>query len=70
MNHITSTLFDEQPIYSDRIFTRVQVESLLSAVRGKTLEEVDVKGVLSEAVKVRPDKVEEVLQEMLLRYLS
>ena len=57
MNNITSTLFDELAISSDRIFTREKVDSLLSAVRGKTLEEVDVKGVLNEAVRVRPDKV-------------
>ena len=57
MNNTSSVLFQEENVYSDRVFTRKQVEDLLSAVRGKTLHEADVNGVLDEAVRVRPDKV-------------
>ena len=57
MNNTPSVLFHAENICSDRVFTRKQVEDLLSAVRGKTLHEADVNGVLDEAVRVRPDKV-------------
>ena len=57
MNNTSSVLFQEENICLDRVFTRKQVEDLLSAVRGKTLHEADVNGVLDEAVRVRPDKV-------------
>lgn len=54
---IPSQLFNELPTSSNRVFTREQVDSLLNAVRGRTLGEVDVCGVLEDAVKNRPDKV-------------
>lgn len=58
MNNTAPSLFGhEENISSDRIFTREQVDMLLSAVRGKTLHEADVEGVLDGAVKARPDKV-------------
>lgn len=50
-------LHNELQTSSNRVFTREQVESRLTAVRGRTLGEIDVCGVLEEAVKHRPDKV-------------
>ena len=44
-------------IPQDRLFTREQVDTLLLEVTGKTLGEVDIKGVIDEFERTRPDKV-------------
>lgn len=43
---------------TDRQFSREKIDALLNAVREKTLGEVDVKGVIKNAVETRPDKVQ------------
>ena len=54
---VQSQPFTEFSRSSNRVFSREQVDSLLTAVRGRTLGEVDICGILEEAVKHRPDKV-------------
>ena len=44
-------------IPQDRLFTREQIDTLLFGVTGKTLGEVDRKGVIDEFVRTRPDRV-------------
>lgn len=41
----------------NRIFRREHIDTLLTSIKGKTLEEVDSKGIIAHAISVRPDKV-------------
>ena len=41
---------------NNRVFTRIRVDELLSAVKGKTLGEADSKGLIDAAHKANPVK--------------
>lgn len=57
MNNTNSSPSSKRGIPLDRQFTREHVNNLLCNIIGKTLGEIDVKGVLDDAVRTRPDKV-------------
>ena len=57
MNNTNSSPSSKRGIPLDRQFTREHVNDLLCNIIGKTLGEIDVKGVLDDAVRTRPDKV-------------